>query len=73
MKLICLDLDNCSYTAKYSELADFLDLSLKFHRCPECNSLSILVEDDFYLDVDDNFIFQLLEKIKKKNDLLKKQ
>ena len=73
MKLICLDLDNCAYTAKHSQLNDFnLNLSLKFHKCPECNSLSILVKDDFYLNIDDNFIFQLLEKIKKKNDLLRK-
>jgi hypothetical protein len=69
MKILCFDLDNCGYAYQIplEELTDY-DLAKPFIKCFECNSLAILVKDDFTLTENnrDHLISSLLKLSKRK-------
>ena len=48
MKIVCLDTDNCNETY-YLDDEDYknINLSEKFHKCPYCSKLAILVSNNF--------------------------
>jgi len=51
MKIVCLDTDNCNETYYLTdEDYENINLSEKFHKCPYCNKLSILVSNDFFFE-----------------------
>lgn len=67
MKLLCFN-ENCQYVEqiKSDDLQDF-DLNKPFIRCPECNSLAMLVKDDFDLNkIDENLLFSSFYKLLKR-------
>lgn len=73
MKFLCLDLDNCGY---HHYLLDdeylTIDFDKKFHICPSCDYLMILVEENFSFQEANLIVEKVTHKlIKKVNNIIK--
>lgn len=49
MKYVCLNYQNCFYYHYITE-EDEVDYDQPYGKCPECNSLTVLVSNDFNID-----------------------
>ena len=66
MKLVCLDTQECLFAQKIEQISIKIDLSNKFHECPQCFQLAVLVPDDFNFELTTEESFFIYYKINKK-------
>ena len=68
MKVFCFNAEDCSYFEQipYDRIDEY-NLNKPFIRCPECNSLAIVVKDDFDLNsINEATILSSLLKLSKR-------
>lgn len=66
MKFVCLDTEECLFVQKIEDLSFEINLSNKFHECPYCFQLAVLVPDDFDFELTKEESFFIYYKINKK-------
>lgn len=61
MKLVCLDFDMCGSITFYPKEKSFTkeQLSKPFTICDQCSSLAILVKDDFSVNQERQYLYEL--------------
>lgn len=68
MKVFCFNLDECSYihAIPVEELNEY-DLTKPFIKCPQCNSLAIIANDNFNPDhIDQQLLINSIIKLSKR-------
>jgi hypothetical protein len=63
MKLVCLDFDECLYSRNIQDINPPLDLSNKFHSCPYCYKLAVIIPNDFDFELTNEELFYIYYKI----------
>lgn len=58
MKLVCLDFEDCLFAVNIKDITPPLNYANKFHECPECFNLAVLLPDNFDLSmtVEESFL-----------------
>lgn len=63
MKIVCLEEDNCGESYYLKDL-DYktIHLDQKFHKCKYCNSLAVLVKNNFVFNENKNLFIKMYWK-----------
>ena len=66
MKLVCLDTEECLFAQEIDCTSNTINLSNKFHECPQCFQLAVLIPNDFDFELTTEESFFIYYKINKK-------